>query len=84
LAYEITIRRSAQAQLDRLVDPLYTRVADAIEELADEPRPPNCVKLSQRPGWRVRVGDIRVVYGIDDDAQVVEILAVAHRRDVYR
>ena len=43
-----------------------------------------CRKLSGREGWRIRVGSYRVVYEIDDELQVVTVLHVGHRRDVYR
>ncbi|HEX2742609.1 MAG TPA: type II toxin-antitoxin system RelE/ParE family toxin [Rubrobacter sp.] len=48
------------------------------------PTIPGCTRLSGRDDWRIRVGDYRIVYGIDDERRVVEILNVAHRRDVYR
>jgi mRNA interferase RelE/StbE len=62
----------------------YDRVDRAILALADDPRPPGCTRLRGRTDWRIRVGDYRIVYGIDDERRVVEILHVAHRREVYR
>ena len=56
----------------------------AILALADDPGPPGYVKLKGREDWRIRVGDYRIVYGIDDEQRIVEVLNVAHRRDVYR
>jgi mRNA interferase RelE/StbE len=62
----------------------YDRVDRAILALADDPRPPGCTRLRGRTDWRIRVGDYRIVYGTDDERRVVEILHVAHRREVYR
>ena len=57
----------------------------AIELLATDPRPPGATKLSGREGeWRVRTGDYRVVYEVDDGVLRVLVVAVGHRRDIYR
>ena len=83
--YEITFARSARRELERMERSLTVRILTRIEELAVEPRPPGCRKL-QGGGdlWRIRVGDYRVLYSIDDDQRLVDIVAVRHRRDVYR
>jgi len=52
--------------------------------LADNPRPQGVVKLSGREGWRIRVGDYRVIYTIDDAHKEVVIYAIGHRREIYR
>ncbi|MBA3473004.1 MAG: type II toxin-antitoxin system RelE/ParE family toxin [Rubrobacter sp.] len=70
--------------MERLPAEVYDRLDGAILALADEPRPPGCVKLKGREDWRIRVGDYRIVYGIDDEQRIVEVLNVAHRRVVYR
>jgi mRNA interferase RelE/StbE len=70
--------------MERLPAEVYDRLDSAILALADEPRPAGCVKLKGREDWRIRVGDYRIVYGIDDEQRIVEVLNVAHRRDVYR
>jgi mRNA interferase RelE/StbE len=74
----------AQKELARLPEREYERIRDAISALAETPRPPGCLKLSGREGWRIRVGDYRVVYEIDDKANTLTVLQVGHRRDVYR
>jgi mRNA interferase RelE/StbE len=53
--------------MERLPAEVYDRLEGAILALADEPRPPGCVKLKGREGWHIRVGDYRIVYGIDDE-----------------
>ncbi len=78
------ILRGAQKELAQLPLEEYERVKAAIYRLGEEPRPRGCRKLSGRAGWRIRVGSLRVVYEIDDERQVVTVLHIGHRRDVYR
>ncbi len=62
----------------------YARVMAAIRSLADDSRPPGAKQLTGRRGsWSLRVGDYRVIYAIDDEARVVTVLGVAHRKEVY-
>jgi len=82
--YTVLILRRAQKELARLSPEPYARVRDAIRALAGDPRPQGCLKLTAREGWRVRVGDYRLVYEIDDKQRTVMVLHVSHRRDVYR
>ncbi len=82
--YRVTILRRAQKELGALAGDAYTRVRDAIVALGEDPRPPGCLKLTAREGWRIRIGDYRVVYEIDDSDRMVTVLHVGHRRDVYR
>lgn len=84
MSYQVTILRRAQKELGELTGEAYTRVRDAIAGLGDDPRPPGCLKLTGRDGWRVRVSNYRVVYEIDDSARLITVLHVGHRRDVYR
>lgn len=83
--YELRVKPSAAKEIEgvgRRVD--RQRVVDRIAALADEPRPPGCRKLSGEEGYRLRQGEIRIVYTIDDPARIVRIVKVAHRREVYR
>jgi len=83
--YRVTFARSAGKDLDRLDPPIARRVLSAIEKLAIAPRPPGCVKLAgSKSDWRIRIGDWRVIYIIDDAAAVVDIVAVRHRSEAYR
>ncbi|MDA0840318.1 MAG: type II toxin-antitoxin system RelE/ParE family toxin [Planctomycetota bacterium] len=84
MSYELKILRRAQRELARLSEPVYDRVKQAIQLLREEPRPPGCTKLTGREGWRLRVGNYRVIYEIDDSNHVATVLHVGHRRDVYR
>ncbi|MEW6607371.1 MAG: type II toxin-antitoxin system RelE/ParE family toxin [bacterium] len=82
--YTIAILRSAQKELARLHGGIYEKVCDTIRALAQDPRPSGCLKLIGREGWRIRIGDYRVIYEIDDRRQVITILHIGHRRNVYR
>lgn len=84
MSYAVNILRRAQRELATLPTDSYTRVRDAIYALGDVPRPPSCLKLSGREGWRIRVGSHRVIYEIDDTQRIVTVLHIGHRRDVYR
>ena len=80
----VSILRRAQKELQRLPQEDYARVREAMRALAHNPRPAGCLALTGRAGWRMRVGDYRVIYEIDDAQHTVTILHVGHRRDVYR
>ena len=83
--YRITFARSAGRDLDKLDPPVAQRVLAAIQKLASNPRPPGCVKLTgSLNDWRIRAGDWRILYTIDDTAAVVDIAAIRHRSDAYR
>jgi mRNA interferase RelE/StbE len=62
---------------------IYERVRDDIRYLAENPRPPGCLKLTNREGWRIRVSSYRVIYEIDDEQKIITVLQVGHRRDIY-
>lgn len=84
LKYALDIKQSARKELDALGDPLFTRIDRKILALADNPRPAGCKKLKgYKDQWRIRAGDWRVVYIIDDTAMRVSITRIAHRREVY-
>jgi len=84
MSYTVLILRRAQKELARLPLVPYERVKAAILRLSENPRPMGCRKLAGREGWRIKVGDYRVIYEIDDEQQSVMVLHVGHRRDVYR
>jgi len=82
--YTVSILRRAQRELAQLPDEVYEHIRDAVRALSRDPRPPGCLKLTGREGWRIRVGKYRVIYEIDDGQQSVTVLHIGHRRDVYR
>ena len=83
--YRLTFAHSAIKELGRLDPPIARRVMTSVEKLSRDPRPSGCVKLQgSESRWRIRIGDWRVVYTVDDGARIVDIVAVRHRSDVYR
>jgi mRNA interferase RelE/StbE len=82
--YSITFARSACKELESLNAALIQRIFPKIEALAKEPRPRGCRKLrGEKNLWRIRVGEYRVIYGINDEEKVVDIIAVRHRSAAY-
>ena len=83
--YSLLIRTSAEKDLRKLPASLFRRINVKILALRENPRPSGALKLSGNlEGWRVRVGDYRILYQIDDAAETVTIARVRHRKDVYR
>ena len=83
-SYKLLIKRSAAKELEALPPKVRRRVASKIEALATTPRPHGTEKLSGQDKYRIRQGDHRVLYSIDDGAQTVTVVKIGHRRDVYR
>lgn len=82
--YAIEIKPSARKELEKLGDSLIARLVSKIEGLSSDPRPTGCKKLrGYKDLWRIRVGDYRVVYVVDDTRKSVSITRIAHRQDVY-
>ncbi len=83
-SYHVALTSSAAKELKRLSSQLIARIVPRLENLASNPRPPGCKKLKGGDKeWRVRVGDYRVVYIVDDQKLLVEVTRIRHRRDVY-
>lgn len=82
--YKLTITARAERELRRLDRPIKNRVVETILSLASNPRPAGCLKIKSEEGvWRVRIGDWRVGYQINDASQEVTIIRVGHRREFY-
>ena len=85
MAYRIEWIRSALKELNQLPQSIITRVLAAVESLAENPYQSGARKLAAAEhSYRLRVGDYRVVYSVDDNVLIVEIVRVGHRKDVYR
>lgn len=83
--YEVLLERRAERDLRRLAADVFTRVVRVLKALRDEPRPHGCRKIvGSTSDWRIRVGDYRIIYEIDDRAAVVRVMRVVHRRESYR
>ena len=85
MAYKIRIKKSAKKELTRLSRPAQRKVVRAIDKLADNPRCSMAEKITGGEGsYRIRAGDYRIIYRIFDDEVVVFVIAIGHRREIYR
>lgn len=85
MSYTVIISKSVQKQIDDLPNDITLRVIEKIQNIATEPRPDGIVKLKGFDNeYRIRIGDYRVRYEIDDENQLIRILQCKHRKDVYR
>lgn len=82
--HEIFIAPSAIRDYKKLPERDIPAVNDAIDGLADNPRPKGCVKLKNRDAYRIRVRDYRIIYEINDKRVTILVLRIRHRREVYR
>ncbi len=84
VAYKVQLETRARREYYRLPARARESVTDAVDDLQGDPRPPGCKKLVGATGYRIRTGDYRILYTIDDDAGLVRIYRIGHRREVYR
>ena len=82
--YKITIKKSAAKELEDIPKKDLRRIVKRIQSLAANPRPHGSQKLSNNEQYRVRQGDYRVVYCVDDKKFLVDIVKIGHRREIYR
>jgi mRNA interferase RelE/StbE len=83
-SYVVEVKPSARKELEGLPNTVLARAVRKMESLSDSPRPTGCKKMKgYRDHWRIRVGDWRIVYIIDDGAKLVSVTRIAHRREVY-
>ena len=83
MAYRVLLSSAAESQLKKLDRAIARRVRDRIDALATEPRAAGTVKLTNEDLYRVRAGDIRIVYAIQDDRLLVLVIRIAKRDEVY-
>ncbi len=84
MTYAIQLLPSAVRAIRKLPPEAKRRVQGVVELIADDPRPPAATKLTARPEWRVRSGDYRVLYRIEDEVLTVVVVDAGHRREIYR
>ena len=82
--YKIKLRRKAQRSLNKLPKDDFDAVLESVRGLANTPRPKGVEKIKSAGLWRIRQGDYRIVYSIDDNQKIVTILRIGHRREIYR
>lgn len=82
--YNIELRRQAQRALDKLPKSDFQAVIEAIKDLAQTPRPRGIEKVKSTGLWRIRQGDYRIIYAIDNKEHLVTVVRVGHRREIYK
>jgi mRNA interferase RelE/StbE len=83
MAYTLNFSRQALKELGKINDPYYSNIKQAIANLTKNPRPQGYKKLKDREGYRIRVGDYRIIYIIFDRELIVDIITLGHRKDIY-
>jgi mRNA interferase RelE/StbE len=84
MAYRVIVAPAADRVVAKLPEQTRRRIADRLVALANDPRPPGSIKLTGEDSYRIRVGDYRIIYSIDEDRLIVLVIDAGHRRDVYR
>ena len=82
--YTVLLTTKAQKQLDKLSDVVAKPLFEAIRRLAENPRPLGSIKLKGRDGYRIRVGNFRIIYDIYDKELLIDIITLGHRKDIYK
>ena len=82
--YKIYIERSAQKALSKMPKKNQNRIIEFIQNLSNNPRPSNSKKLTGRPAWRIRIGNYRIIYEIEDDKLIIIVINIGHRKDIYK
>jgi mRNA interferase RelE/StbE len=82
-SYKVLIRKSAAGELEKIPKKDLRRIVERLRGLEAEPRPQGCEKLSAQERYRIRQGDYRIVYSIDDESRTVEVVKVGHRSEIY-
>ncbi|HEX8462797.1 MAG TPA: type II toxin-antitoxin system RelE/ParE family toxin [Segetibacter sp.] len=82
--YAIVIKKSALKELSQISSPYNKKIVEAIDKLANNPRPESVKKLKGEEAYRIRVADYRVIYTIEDVIKIIEVIRVRHRKDAYK
>jgi mRNA interferase RelE/StbE len=83
--YRVYLERAAERDLKRLSSEEFDRIISNIRALAENPRPAGCRKIvGSKNDWRIRVGEYRIIYEVDDEKKAVMVMRVRHRREAYR
>lgn len=85
MSYRLVVASRAKTELEGIPSPTFDAIEKRMLALGEDPRPPGCKKLKGNDRtWRIRSGNYRVLYQIDDSAKIVTVIGVGHRKDVYR
>jgi mRNA interferase RelE/StbE len=83
IVYNLSLNKQAIKALEQIDEPYYSKLKEAIYNLANEPRPQGYKKLKGRDAYRIRVANYRVIYEILDQVLQIEVIAIGHRKEVY-
>lgn len=84
MGYKIRFLNKVASELNKIPDKDYSRIKSSVIALSSNPRPIGCKKLINEEGFRVRVGNYRILYVVDDSEKVVRIYKISHRKDAYK
>ncbi len=84
MRYEIKIRKKAQKSLKQIPPPFRSNIIEKIKQLAENPFPNQCKKLTGREAWRIRIGNYRVIYEVYKIELVIIVFVIGHRKNIYK
>jgi mRNA interferase RelE/StbE len=84
VSWTVEVQRSAEKELGALPPQIRERIANVLRAMKDDPFPRGVKKLKAREGYRIRVGDYRILFRVDRDARIIWVGAIGHRKEVYR
>ncbi len=82
--YSVTVSKSAKKTLSKLPNEVIKKILDALDDLVEEPRPMGYIQLKGRSGYRIRVGNYRVIYDINDDELLILVVEIGNRKEIYK
>lgn len=83
MLYSLNFSKQALKELEKINEPFYSNIKEAISNLTENPRPNGYMKLKGTDGYRIRIGNYRVIYDIFDTELIIEIITLGHRKDIY-
>ena len=85
LVYKVFLEKRAEREIKKLPAEIFYRITPKLKTLSENPKPPGCRKITgAKSDWRIRIGDYRIIYEIDEQEKAVKVMRIRHRRDVYR
>lgn len=84
MKYEVRLKKRAIKALENMSEPYYSKIKTAIYLLAENSRAYGYIQLKGRNGYRIRIGDYRVIYEIVEEKLLIEIVEIGHRKDIYQ
>ncbi len=83
MRYQLNFSKQAIKELEKINEPYYSHIKEAIIKLTENPRPQGYKKLKGRDGYRIRVSEYRIIYNIFDYELIVDVITLGHRKDIY-